>query len=64
MDMDARIWRTLRENITLLLITRLARYARILANEGMITYCQCRDINRYCFTGTKKCERRFNDRAK
>lgn len=49
----------LNELITLLLLTKVARYSRILARDGMITKCQCRDINRYCFTGTKKCERRY-----
>lgn len=49
----------LNELFTLLLLTKVARYSRILAKEGMITQCQCRDINHYCFTGTKKCERRY-----
>ena len=52
---------TLKETITLLLLTKVARYSRILAKEGMITQCQCRDINRYCFTGTKKCEKKYQN---
>lgn len=51
----------IKENIILLLITRLARYSNILNREGILTDYQRKKIYNWCFTGTKKCERRFND---